>query len=623
TVGELVGRELTAIGINFLMGPSLDVLEQPAASRNDLGVRSFGGDPYWVGLMAQAYTDGVHAGSENRIAVVPKHFPGYGSSDRPLHEEVPTVRKSLEQLKQIELAPFFTVTNKAIGDPETADALLTTHIRYQGFQGNIRATTNPVSFDQQALSTLMLQDEFAGWRQDGGLLVSDALGVRAVKRFYDDTGQTFPHRLVAKDAFLAGNDLLYLGDFALEEGNYGAELTNIKDTIDWFRERYSTDQAFQVQVDTAVLRILQLKLRLYNESFSSENVLINVENVTTTVGQESTAMFEIAQNAVTLIFPTVSDLAERLPQPPKRGENMVIFTDMRTAQQCSSCPPQPLIGETAIENRILTLYGPTGSNQVQPQQITSFSYADLQAFLDAGPGPIILPTPVITSTDTVEITASPESTTTPSPTPEPPPGYQVQEALRNVQWIIFGMLDGAAGSEALTNFLKERPDLVRNANVVVFAYNAPYYLDSTEISQLSAFIGVYSKSTEYIDTSVRALFQELPYVGAPPVNISGVRYELFTQTQPNPDQIIELFVVDEDEVSLTENDEPLDVSVGDTLNLRTGIVRDFNGNPVPDGTLVRFIQQDRVDGLITIIDEIPTQNGIAQLNYVLESRTEA
>ncbi|MCA9929084.1 MAG: hypothetical protein KC419_11420, partial [Anaerolineales bacterium] len=39
--------------------------------------------------------------------------------------------------------------------------------------------------------------------------------------------------------------------------------------------------------------------------------------------------------------------------------------------------------------------------------------------------------------------------------------------------------------------------------------------------------------------------------------------------------------------------------------------------------LVRFIQQDRVDGLITIIDEIPTQNGIAQLNYVLESRTEA
>ena len=149
-IGEIAGRELAALGINMLLGPSLDVLENPSSlDPSDLGTRTFGGDPYWVGLMGQAYTEGVHRGSEGQIAVIAKHFPGYGSSDRPLNEEVGTVRKSLEQLKQIELAPFFAVTGNAENSQAQADGLLTAHVRYQGFQGNIRDTTAPVSFDRR------------------------------------------------------------------------------------------------------------------------------------------------------------------------------------------------------------------------------------------------------------------------------------------------------------------------------------------------------------------------------------------------------------------------------------------------------------------------------------------
>ncbi|MCA9975860.1 MAG: hypothetical protein KC413_08925, partial [Anaerolineales bacterium] len=141
TVGQIIGRDMSALGINMLFGPSLDVLENPQPTNAaDMGVRAFGGDPYWVGLMGQAYTTGIHQGSNNRMAVIAKHFPGNGSSDRPVDEEVPTVRKSLEQLKQIELAPFFAVTSNS-DNSAIVDGLLATHIRYQGFQGNIRATT--------------------------------------------------------------------------------------------------------------------------------------------------------------------------------------------------------------------------------------------------------------------------------------------------------------------------------------------------------------------------------------------------------------------------------------------------------------------------------------------------
>ncbi|VAW31752.1 hypothetical protein MNBD_CHLOROFLEXI01-1472, partial [hydrothermal vent metagenome] len=316
-VGEVVGNELANLGINMLLGPSLDVLENPDPfSPSDLGVRTFGGDPYWVGVMGSAYTTGVHLGSDNQIAVIAKHFPGFGASDRPLHEEVPTVRKSLEQLRQIELAPFFAVTGAANSPEATVDGLLTTHIRYQGFQGNIRATTNPVSLDPLALAALLAQDDLSNWRNGGGITVSDALGVRAVERFYG-TEQGFPHRVVAKDAFLAGNDLLYLSDFALGDAPYEEQLANIKDTILWFQERYVTDVAFQQQVDTAVLRILQLKLKLYKNEFSTENILTLVDNNTPIKSEAgSSTIIDVAQNGVTLIAPDPNELAERLLAPP-------------------------------------------------------------------------------------------------------------------------------------------------------------------------------------------------------------------------------------------------------------------------------------------------------------------
>jgi beta-N-acetylhexosaminidase len=149
-VGAVAGKELAALGFNLFFGPSLDVLDQPSSSSSgDLGTRVFGGDPFWVGEMGRAYITGLHSGSANRLLVISKHFPGRGSSDRLPEEEVATVRKSLEQLKQIELAPFFAVTGNAPDAGATTDGLLVSHIRYQGFQGNIRATTRPVSFDAQ------------------------------------------------------------------------------------------------------------------------------------------------------------------------------------------------------------------------------------------------------------------------------------------------------------------------------------------------------------------------------------------------------------------------------------------------------------------------------------------
>ena len=70
-VGFVAGQELSALGLNLLLGPSLDVLDNPSPeSLGDLGVRTFGGDAYWVGQMGSAYVRGVHQGSAGKMAVI-------------------------------------------------------------------------------------------------------------------------------------------------------------------------------------------------------------------------------------------------------------------------------------------------------------------------------------------------------------------------------------------------------------------------------------------------------------------------------------------------------------------------------------------------------------------------
>src|SRR5258708_15300765 len=46
TAGHLVGTELSALGVNMLLGPSLDVLKTPQPGGADLGTSASAGDPY-------------------------------------------------------------------------------------------------------------------------------------------------------------------------------------------------------------------------------------------------------------------------------------------------------------------------------------------------------------------------------------------------------------------------------------------------------------------------------------------------------------------------------------------------------------------------------------------------
>jgi beta-N-acetylhexosaminidase len=558
-VGNIAGQELTALGINLLLGPSLDVLEDTQLGQGgNLGTRTFGGDPYWVSEMGRAYIRGVHEGSAGKVAVVAKHFPGHGRSDRLPEEEVATVRKSLDQLRSFELAPFFAVTGNAATVGETVDGLLNSHIRYQGLQGNIRATTRPVSFDPQALSLLLGLPALDIWRQNGGLMISDDLGNQAVRRFYDLTSQTFDARRVALNAFLAGNDLLFIANFtsADEPNEYQATVR----TLEFFSQKYRDDSAFAARVDASVLRILTLKQRLYPQ-FSLESVLADPDNLGK-LGLSSRVTFDVAQQAATLISPTQQELDETIPDPPNLNDRIVFITDARTVQACPECEPKALLPVTALQDSVTRLYGPAASGQVRPNLLSSYSLADLKTLLDGKRFETNL-----------------------------------EFDLRQANWIVFSMLSKRSdipSFDTLNQFLSDRPDLFQQKRMIVFAFSAPYYLDATNISKLTAYYGLYSKAAPFVEVAAYLLFGELRPDGASPVSISAIGYDINQVLFPDPRRgfTIELETASASIPTAQTTPEPSptpDLRLGEVLQLRTGVILDYNGNPVPDGTPVGFV----------------------------------
>lgn len=587
-IGQIVGQELSAMGINMILGPTVDVLNDPRSTgRGDIGTRVFGGDPFWVSQMGRAYIRGIHTGSNGRMVTVAKHFPGHGGSDRLPDNEVATVDKSLQELRRIELPPFFHVTANLPEDtPGMTDALMSSHIRYRGFQGDIRQFTAPISFDADGMKTLLALPEIAAWHEAGGLIISDALGVEAVRKHFDPSLESFPHRRIAKEAFMAGNDVLILSQFALKS-IWSDQFANIKDTIFFFRTEYINNPIFAERVDATVARILQLKLKLYPE-FSVETLNVEPGYALEVAAQPRPVVNDIALQSLTLLYPSLEELRIRLPGPPRSDENILIVTDARQVRECYSCEPTETLPRTAIEETILRLYGPGATGQIQPERLSSITFSELKLAMGSAMTP---PEELAEQSEgNAQVQLSPD---------------EVRQRIQAANWIIFAMLDlnisRYGASDALKLFLAQEGGTLRGRNIIVFAFNAPYYLDTTEITKLTAYVGAYSKTRPHLEAAVRALFGEAGFPGAPPVTVEGIGYRLADVLAPDPDQNLQIKSV---EMSPESGAAPVSIKV------QVGPLLDYNGRPVPDGISVEI--RARLNGFTVASEIAQTQAGLVE-----------
>jgi beta-N-acetylhexosaminidase len=189
-------------------------------------------------------------------------------------------------------------------------------------------------------------------------------------------------------------------------------------------------------------------------------------------------------------------------------------------------------------------------------------------------------------------------------------------------------------SAALRRLLSERPDLIQNKKVIVFAMNAPYYLDATDITKITAYFALYSKGKGMAEVAARLLYQEISALGDSPVSIEGIGYDLIEATAPDETQIIPISVqrilftqaLEGTETPVvTEERETLEPTpavvyqAGDLLDLRAGPIMDRNGHPVPDNTPVTFGITILTEGeTITRQVNAATRLGLASASYSIE-----
>lgn len=154
--GSEVARECRRVGINMVLGPVIDVSENP---RGVIGSRSFGGDPKMVADLGVAYARGVESGG---VISVAKHFPGHGSPEEDSHVSLPVIERSLHQLDSIDLYPFRSYIDAALS------GVMVGHLAVPAI--------DPQSLPA-AVSPVVINDLLRGELGFRGLVLTDALNM--------------------------------------------------------------------------------------------------------------------------------------------------------------------------------------------------------------------------------------------------------------------------------------------------------------------------------------------------------------------------------------------------------------------------------------------------------------
>ncbi|MFO0624729.1 MAG: beta-N-acetylhexosaminidase [Polyangiales bacterium] len=186
-LGQTLGEDLAALGINLNFAPVCDVDSNPA--NPVIGDRAFGRTVSSVSTQAVAFLQGLQAAG---VAACAKHFPGHGDTETDSHLELPVVRHDRARLQDVELAPFRHALSAEVA------TVMTAHVRYEALDPEM-----PATLSHRVLRAL-LRDELAAGRDDL-VVVSDDLRMKAVSA-------RWPLDEAAVLAINAGCDLLLACD---------------------------------------------------------------------------------------------------------------------------------------------------------------------------------------------------------------------------------------------------------------------------------------------------------------------------------------------------------------------------------------------------------------------------
>ena len=272
-VGNVIGREARAVGININFAPVVDVNNNPL--NPVINTRSFGEDPVRVARLAALF---VRGSQDAGTIATAKHFPGHGDTEVDSHVGLPVVSADWARMRTIELVPFRSAIEAG------AALVMSAHIALPAVAGD---STTPATLAPRIMTGL-LRDSL----HFGGVAITDALTMEGVGKGYG----------VAESSVLAvkaGADILLKP----------SDPTKAIDAVLTAVERGEITRA---RIDSSVRRVLALKAR----SGVAFHRFVSLDTLRDVVGAPAHRALatDIARRAITLL----RDRGGALPVAGKR-----------------------------------------------------------------------------------------------------------------------------------------------------------------------------------------------------------------------------------------------------------------------------------------------------------------
>ena len=215
---------LHEFGFNLNLAPVVDV----GTANPQLYERTFGSDPDTVAALAGAYLAGLQ--QSGQVTGTLKHFPGLGDTTTDPHIGLPSLSRSKAEWERIDLEPY-----RVLLKGEDVRAILVTPELIPAVDPTYPAPLSP------ALINGVLRGELGF----GGVVITDSLYMSAL-----NTTWSVPQAAIL--AIKAGADIVI--------GPSNPQM--VQEVMDAFKQALADGTLSQASIDTAVTRILALKIRM-------------------------------------------------------------------------------------------------------------------------------------------------------------------------------------------------------------------------------------------------------------------------------------------------------------------------------------------------------------------------
>ena len=263
--GEIIGSELSAVGVNTNFAPDADVNNNP--NNPVIGLRSFSSNPQLAAEFTSAYIEGVQS---KNVATTAKHFPGHGNVATDSHTGLPSINSTKEELYQTELVPFQAAIESG------TDMIMTAHIQFPNIVTEELYSSIKDEFmsPPATLSREILTDLLRNELNYDGVIVTDSMTMAGVASYFDVNERNL---LAVK----AGVDIL---DIPFTDISSLADMkTKLIPLINAFIDAYTKEDGYNGitlsvdELDKSVERILTCK---YNRN------VMDLVNDTTTLAEK-------------------------------------------------------------------------------------------------------------------------------------------------------------------------------------------------------------------------------------------------------------------------------------------------------------------------------------------------